>query len=63
MKLKINYYGLEPRRFIAGTVGSYGFEEMDLTFSAEWKTLSKKVVFYPAAAGPRCRWCTPENRS
>lgn len=51
MKLKINYYGLEPRRFIAGTVGSYGFEEMDLTFSAEWKTLSKKVVFYPAGGG------------
>ncbi len=51
MKLNINYYTLEPRRFIAGTVGSYGFEEMELTFSEEWKSLSKKVVFYPAGGG------------
>ena len=48
MKVKVNYYSLEPRMFIAGTKNSYGFEKLEFEFSAEWAGLDKTVTFYPA---------------
>ncbi len=52
MKLKVSYYSLSPSRFIAGTVGSYGFEKLEFEFGKEWKELGKKVVFYPNGGEP-----------
>ena len=47
MKISANYYTISPRKFIAGTKGSYGMEKLEISFSEEWSALSKKVIFYP----------------
>ena len=47
MQITANYYSILPRKFIAGTKGSYGIEELEIRFSEEWEGLSKKIVFYP----------------
>ncbi len=45
LKVEVNYYSVSPSRFIAGTAGSYGFEQIELSFSSEWESLDKKLVF------------------
>ena len=50
MQINANYYSVTPSRFIAGTVGSYGIEKLEIKFSEEWEGLAKKVVFYPPDA-------------
>ena len=52
MKISANYYSVTPRRFIAGTRGSYGIEKLEISFSEEWNGLTKRVVFYPPASEP-----------
>lgn len=52
MKISVNYYSVTPRRFIAGTRGSYGIEKLEIAFSKEWNGLTKRVVFYPPDAEP-----------
>lgn len=52
MKINVNYYMLSPRRFIAGTKGSYGFETLEFVFDTHWQGLTKKVVFYPDGEPP-----------
>ena len=52
MQIKVNYYSLEPRIFIAGTKNSYGFERLEFEFSEEWDGLEKTVTFYPVDASP-----------
>ena len=52
MKVKVNYYSLDPRIFIAGTKNSYGFETLEFEFSSEWDTLQKTVTFYPVDGEP-----------
>ena len=47
MQINANYYAITPRKFIAGTKGSYGIEKLDISFSEEWNGLAKKVIFYP----------------
>ena len=52
MKIKVDYFTMSPSRFIAGTLGSYGFENIELEFSDEWSGLGKKLVFYPKGKDP-----------
>ena len=52
MQISANYYSVLPPRFIAGTRGSYGIEQLEIIFSEEWKGLTKKVVFYPPDCDP-----------
>ncbi len=47
MNISANYYTITPRKFIAGTKGSYGIETLEISFSEEWSGLGKKVIFYP----------------
>ena len=47
MQITANYYSILPRKFIAGTKGSYGIEKLEISFSEEGDGLSKKKVFYP----------------
>ena len=44
MQINANYYAITPRKFIAGTKGSYGIEKLDISFSEEWNGLAKKVI-------------------
>ncbi len=52
MIINVNYYSLYPRRIIAGTENSFGFERLELHFSDEWLGLSKSVTFYPIGGEP-----------
>ena len=52
MKISANYYSITPRRFIAGTKGSFGIEKLEIAFSEEWNGLVKRVVFYPPDSEP-----------
>ena len=52
MKLRIDNYVINPGKFIAGTRGSYGIEQIELEFSEEWDGLSVTVSFYPAVGDP-----------
>ena len=52
MQISANYYAIIPRKFIAGTKGSYGIEKLHISFSDEWAGLAKKVVFYPPNGEP-----------
>ncbi len=52
MIINVNYYSLSPRRLIAGTKNSFGFERLELRFSDEWQGLSKSVTFRPAVGEP-----------
>ena len=47
MEIYVDEFALTPKRFIAGTKGSYGFCTMCFRFGAEWDGLAKKVTFYP----------------
>lgn len=47
MKITINNYVLFPKRFIAGTKGSYGIEKLEFLFDKKWEGLVKKVTFCP----------------
>ncbi len=47
MEICVNEFAVTPKRFIAGTKGSYGFCTLDFKFSSEWNGLTKKVTFYP----------------
>ena len=46
MEIEVNYYAVKPRRVIAGTTGSYGFESLDFKFDAKWRGLRKTITFY-----------------
>lgn len=48
MLIKATNYSLSPRRFIAGTKGSYGIETLDFEFSNEWDGLAVTVTFFPS---------------
>lgn len=52
MKINVNGYMLSPRRFIAGTKGSYGTQKIKFVFDSRWRGLARKVIFYPADADP-----------
>lgn len=52
MKINVNFYSLSPRRFIAGTKGSYGTQKLKFAFDTHWRGLTKKVIFYPMDATP-----------
>ena len=52
MMIKVNYFSLSPRRFIAGTKNSYGVEPLIFDFSSEWAGLGKTVTFFPAEGAP-----------
>lgn len=45
MQIQVGKYALTPAKLIAGTVGSYGFEQMQLLFDPFWEPLAKKIVF------------------
>ncbi len=47
MEIFVDEYAMTPRRFIAGTRGSYGFCTLNFKFSSEWDGLAKKITFYP----------------
>ena len=47
MEIFVDEYAISPRRFIAGTKGSYGFCTLNLKFSSEWEGLAKRITFYP----------------
>ena len=47
MEIYVDEFALTPKRFIAGTKGSYGFCTMCFRFGAGWDGLAKKVTFYP----------------
>ena len=47
MEIFVDEFALTPKRFIAGTKGSYGFCTMHFRFGPEWDGLAKKVTFYP----------------
>lgn len=40
-------YTLTPSELTIGTRGSYGTSYLDITYSDDWKNLTKKVSFYP----------------
>jgi hypothetical protein len=52
MIIKVNNYVLVPGRFVAGTKGSYGIEQIDFEFSEEWEGLAVSVSFYPPEGNP-----------
>src|SRR5574344_199756 len=52
MIIKIEKYVMNPGRFVAGTRGSYGIEQLDFLFSQEWDGLAVLVSFYPPAGDP-----------
>lgn len=47
MEIFVDEYAISPRRFIAGTKGSYGFCTLNFKFGSEWDGLAKKITFYP----------------
>ncbi len=47
MEIFLDEFAMAPKRFIAGTKGSYGFCTLDFKFSGEWNGLTKKATFYP----------------
>ena len=51
MEIYVDEFALTPKRFIAGTKGSYGFCTMCFRFGSEWDGLAKKVTFYPLDGG------------
>ncbi len=52
MEILVDEFALTPKRFIAGTKGSYGFCTMKFKFGPEWDGLAKKVTFYPVDGSP-----------
>lgn len=54
MQINVNYYSIYPSRFIAGTEGSHGVEQLDIHFSEEWEGMTKKIVFCPPRCEPVC---------
>lgn len=52
MIINANNYSLSPRRFVAGTKGSYGIETMNFNFSEEWNGLNVTVTFFPPDTEP-----------
>ena len=52
LRIKVNKYSLTPNWFIAGTKGSYGFEQLELVFGKEWDELAKLVTFFPKSLPP-----------
>ena len=52
MEILVDEFALTPKRFIAGTKGSYGFCTMHFKFGPEWEGLAKKVTFYPIDGSP-----------
>ncbi len=46
MEIEVNYYAMKPRKVIAGTTGSYGFESLDFKFDTRWRGLKKTITFY-----------------
>ena len=52
MIINANNYSLSPRRFVAGTKGSYGIETMNFNFSEEWNGLNVTVTFFPHDSEP-----------
>lgn len=52
MEILVDEFALTPKRFIAGTKGSYGFCTMHFKFGPEWYGLAKKVTFYPSDGSP-----------
>ena len=45
MKLRVGKYAISPPKMVAGTKGSYGFEELEFLFDPFWDTLCKRIVF------------------
>ncbi len=54
MEIKVDEFAMSPKRFIAGTKGSYGFSTLNFKFSRHWDGLAKKVTFYPSNGEPKC---------
>lgn len=52
MIIDANNYSLSPRRFVAGTKGSYGMETMNFRFSKDWNGLNVTVTFFPPDSEP-----------
>ena len=52
MIIKVDNYVLVPGRFVAGTKGSYGIEQLDFELSREWEGLAVSVSFYPPEGDP-----------
>ena len=52
MTIKVDNYVLIPGRFVAGTKGSYGIEQISLELSKEWEGLAVSVSFYPPEGDP-----------
>lgn len=47
IKIYADSYTLTPSEVTVGTRGSYGTSYLDITYSDDWKNLTKKVSFFP----------------